>query len=103
MRTRVEDGAVCGAIPAEAVRSVALDAVPVDVERRPLRAAGAVSAAGFCGFMLGTTANAVACMEELVEKHGPAPQSFLVVPIVGAFLIDFTNSLIITAFANWLR
>jgi glutamate:Na+ symporter, ESS family len=64
---------------------------------------GAVSAAGFCGFMLGTTANAVACMEELVEKYGPAPQAFLVVPIVGAFLIDFTNSLIITAFANWLR
>jgi ESS family glutamate:Na+ symporter len=64
---------------------------------------GAVSAAGFCGFMLGITANAVACMEELVEKYGPAPQAFLVVPIVGAFLIDFTNSLIITAMANWLR
>ena len=64
---------------------------------------GAVSAAGFCGFMLGTTANAVACMEELVEKYGPAPQAFLVVPIVGAFLIDFTNSLIITGFANWLK
>jgi ESS family glutamate:Na+ symporter len=61
----------------------------------------AVSSAGFCGFMLGITANAVACMEELVEKYGPAPQSFLVVPIVGAFLIDFTNSLIITAMANW--
>jgi len=64
---------------------------------------GAVSSAGFCGFMLGTTANAVACMEQLAEKYGPAPQSFLVVPMVGAFLIDFTNSLIITAFANWLR
>src|SRR2546429_7017722 len=63
----------------------------------------AVAAAGFCGFMLGITANAVACMEELVEKYGPAPQAFLVVPIVGAFLIDFTNSLIITAFANWLK
>ena len=63
----------------------------------------AVSSAGFCGFMLGITANAVACMEELVEKYGPAPQAFLVVPIVGAFLIDFTNSLIITAFANLLR
>ena len=61
----------------------------------------AVTTAGFCGFMLGITANAVACMEELVEKLGPAPQSFLVVPIVGAFLIDFTNSLIITALANW--
>ncbi len=60
----------------------------------------AVTTAGFCGFMLGITANAVACMEELVEKLGPAPQSFLVVPIVGAFLIDFTNSLLITAMSN---
>jgi glutamate:Na+ symporter, ESS family len=61
----------------------------------------AVTSAGFCGFMLGITANAVACMEELVEKFGPAPQSFLVVPIVGAFLIDFANSIIITAMENW--
>ena len=63
----------------------------------------AVMSSGFCGFMLGVTANAVACMEELVEKFGPAPQSFLVVPLVGAFLVDFTNSLIITAMANMLR
>jgi ESS family glutamate:Na+ symporter len=63
----------------------------------------AVSAAGFCGFMLGITANAVAVMEELVAKYGPAPRAFLVVPVVGAFLIDFTNSLIITAMANWFR
>ena len=63
----------------------------------------AVMSAGFCGFMLGITANAVACMEELVEKFGPAPQAFLVVPVVGAFLIDFTKSIIITALANWMR
>jgi len=63
----------------------------------------AVMSSGFCGFMLGITANAVACMEELVEKFGPAPQSFLVVPLVGAFLIDVTNSLIITAMLNMLR
>ncbi len=63
----------------------------------------AVTAAGFCGFMLGITSNAVASMEELVEKYGPAPRSFLVVPIVGAFLIDFTNSLIITALANVMK
>ncbi|HLK62553.1 MAG TPA: sodium/glutamate symporter [Bryobacteraceae bacterium] len=61
----------------------------------------AVTASGFCGFMLGITANAIACMEELAEKYGPAPRSFLVVPVVGAFLIDFTNSMIITAMANW--
>jgi ESS family glutamate:Na+ symporter len=63
----------------------------------------AVVASGFCGFMLGITANAVACMEELVEKFGPAPQAFLVVPIVGAFLIDFVNALIITAMGNLVR
>jgi glutamate:Na+ symporter, ESS family len=63
----------------------------------------AVTTAGFCGFMLGITANAIACMEELVEKYGPAPQAFLVVPIVGAFLIDFTNSFIITAMMNLMR
>lgn len=63
----------------------------------------AVMSSGFCGFMLGITANAVASMEELVEKFGPAPQSFLVVPVVGAFLVDFTNSLIITAMANVVK
>jgi ESS family glutamate:Na+ symporter len=63
----------------------------------------AVMAGGFCGFMLGTTANAVACMDVLVRKFGPAPRAFLVVPIVGAFLIDFTNALIITTMMNFLR
>lgn len=60
----------------------------------------AVIAGGFCGFMLGTTANSMANMEALVEKFGPAPKAFLVVPIVGAFFIDFVNALIITAFLN---
>jgi ESS family glutamate:Na+ symporter len=64
---------------------------------------GAVIASGFCGFMLGTTANAMANMEALVERYGPAPRAFLVVPMVGAFFIDFTNGLIITAFLNLLR
>ena len=64
---------------------------------------GAVTSSGFVGFMLGTTANAMANMESLVEKYGPAPRAFLVVPMVGAFFIDFTNALIITVFVNLLR
>jgi ESS family glutamate:Na+ symporter len=63
----------------------------------------AVIASGFCGFMLGTTANAMANMEALVARYGAAPRAFLVVPIVGAFFIDFTNGLIITVFLNVLR
>jgi len=63
----------------------------------------AVMSGGFCGFMLGTTANAVANMDALVERYGPAPRAFLVVPMVGAFFIDFTNALIITTLVNFWR
>ena len=63
----------------------------------------AVMSSGFCGFMLGTTANAMANMEALVERYGPAPKAFLVVPMVGAFFIDFVNALIITACLNIWR
>jgi len=60
----------------------------------------AVMSGGFIGFMLGTTANAMANMEALVERYGPAPKAFLVVPMVGAFFIDFTNAIIITICLN---
>ena len=62
----------------------------------------AVTAAGYSGFMLGVTANALAAMEELERKHGPAPQAFIVVPLVGAFLIDLTDALLLTLAANFL-
>src|SRR5688572_8355883 len=63
----------------------------------------AVMSSGFIGFVLGTTANAVANMRALVGRFGPAPRAFLVVPLVGAFFIDFTNAIIITFFVNWLK
>jgi ESS family glutamate:Na+ symporter len=61
-----------------------------------------VMSSGFSGFMLGTTANAVANMGALVERYGPAPKAYLVVPLVGAFGIDFVNSLLITVALNLL-
>lgn len=63
----------------------------------------AVMAGGHCGFGLGATPNAVANMEAITERFGPAPRAFLVVPMVGAFFIDFTNAIIITTFINWVR
>lgn len=63
----------------------------------------AVMAGGFIGFAMGTTANAVANMRTMVGRFGPAPRAFLVVPLVGAFFIDFINALVITGFVNWLR
>ena len=63
----------------------------------------AVMAGGHCGFGLGATPNAVANMTALTERFGPAPRAFLVLPMVGAFFIDFTNALIITTYLNLVR
>lgn len=63
----------------------------------------AVLAGGYCGFMLGTTANSMACMNEITRRNGPAPQAFFAVGIVGAFLIDFINALLITQALNLLK
>jgi ESS family glutamate:Na+ symporter len=60
----------------------------------------AVSTSGHIGFGMGITPNAVANMQALVERFGPAPRSFLVIPVVGAFFIDISNSLVITLFIN---
>ncbi|MEO6080949.1 MAG: sodium/glutamate symporter [Steroidobacteraceae bacterium] len=63
----------------------------------------AVMSGGFIGFMLGTTANAMAVMRALVERYGAAPRAFLVAPLVGAFFIDFVNGLIVTTSVNLLK
>lgn len=63
----------------------------------------AVMAAGHSGFGLGATPNAVANMRSVVERFGAAPRAFLVVPMVGAFFIDFTNALVITGYINLVK
>lgn len=63
----------------------------------------AVMAGGHCGFAMGATPNAVANMKALAENFGPAPRAFLVVPLVGAFLIDLVNALNITFFLNVVK
>jgi ESS family glutamate:Na+ symporter len=62
----------------------------------------AVMGSGFCGFMMGTTANAMANMDALVQRYGAAPRAFLVVPMVGAFFIDFANAFIVQICLNYL-
>lgn len=63
----------------------------------------AVMAGGHCGFGLGATPNAVANMEAITRRFWPSPRAFLVVTIVGGFLIDFMNSMVITGFLNVIR
>jgi ESS family glutamate:Na+ symporter len=58
----------------------------------------AVIAGGHCGFGLGATPTAVANMEAVTRRFGPSPQAFLVVPLAGAFFIDFLNALVIQGY-----
>jgi ESS family glutamate:Na+ symporter len=58
----------------------------------------AIIAGGHCGFGMGATPTAVANMEALTQRYGPSPQAFLVVPLMGAFFIDFLNALVIQGY-----
>lgn len=62
----------------------------------------AVMVSAFCGFGMGATPNAMANMQALTKKFGPAPQAFFIVPLVGSLFIDFFNGIIITVFLNVL-
>ncbi len=59
---------------------------------------GAVIAGGHCGFGMGATPTAIANIEAVTQRHGPSPQAFLVVPLMGAFFIDFANAIVIQGF-----
>ncbi|EMQ2876562.1 sodium/glutamate symporter [Vibrio navarrensis] len=63
----------------------------------------AVIAGGHCGFGLGATPTAVMNMGSIVNRFGPSPQAFMVVPIVGAFFIDIVNLLILQGFISFIK
>jgi ESS family glutamate:Na+ symporter len=56
----------------------------------------AVTSAAFIGFNMGSTATAMANMQAITAKHGPAPTSFLIAPLAGAFFVDIMNAFILT-------
>ena len=62
----------------------------------------AVMAAGHCGVGLGQTPNAVANMAAVIDKNGPAPTAWFVLPVVTVIFINIMNPIIITAFINFL-
>ena len=62
----------------------------------------AVIMSGTIGFGMGSTPNAMANMNVLVEAFKPSKKAFLVVPIIGCMFSDFINSVVITLFINFL-
>lgn len=61
----------------------------------------AVQTAGFIGFAMGATSNAMANMQAITKQYGPAREAYFVIPMVGGLFIDFVNAAIITGFLNW--
>lgn len=55
----------------------------------------AVIASGHCGFGMGATPTAVANMEAVTGRYGPAPAAYIVIPLTGAFFIDLANALVL--------
>lgn len=61
----------------------------------------AVMAAGFYGYAMGATPNALASMSAVVTHYDrPSPKAFFTVPIVGGFLMDFAMAVLIIAHMN---
>ena len=45
---------------------------------------------------MGPSATAMANMQAIAARYGPAPQSYLIVPLAGAFFIDLMNAFLLT-------
>ncbi|WP_251517692.1 MULTISPECIES: sodium/glutamate symporter [Staphylococcus] len=63
----------------------------------------AVMIGGFLGHGLGATPNAMANLDVITKKFGASPKAYLVVPIVGAFLIDLLGVPIVMTFINLFK
>jgi ESS family glutamate:Na+ symporter len=53
---------------------------------------------GHLGFAMGSTATAMVNVQAVAERHGHSPLAFLLIPVMGAFLIDIANALVIQGF-----
>ena len=58
--------------------------------------------AGFVGFGIGATPNAVANVEAIKKEHGPAQIATFVIPLVGGVVLDVINVTVLTITLNFL-
>lgn len=63
----------------------------------------AIMISGLIGHTLGATPNALANMSTLTNKYGKSEAAFLIVPMVGAFLLDAFSMPCILFFINFLK
>jgi ESS family glutamate:Na+ symporter len=62
----------------------------------------AVCSSGFAGIGLGATPVGVANMHSITECYGPSARAFIVIPLIGAGLLDLANASVIKLWLLWL-
>ena len=58
----------------------------------------AVASGGFLGFGLSSMPVAIATMDEVTRRYGPAPKAFLLITLAGSFFVDLANSFVAKGF-----
>jgi ESS family glutamate:Na+ symporter len=58
----------------------------------------AVAPAGFLGFGIASMPVAMATMDEIVRRYGPAPKGFLLITLAGSFFVDLANAFVAKGF-----
>ena len=60
----------------------------------------AVTVGGFLGFGISSMPVAMATMDEIADRYGPAPKAFLLVTLAGSFFVDLANAIVAKAFLS---
>jgi ESS family glutamate:Na+ symporter len=58
----------------------------------------AVATGGFLGFGIASMPVAMATMDEIVRRYGPAPKGFLLITLAGSFFVDLANAFVAKGF-----
>ena len=62
---------------------------------------GAVIASGYIGVFIGTSSTGMANVSAVTQSHGASPKAILMIPLLGAFLVELLNPFVIQLFLGW--
>jgi ESS family glutamate:Na+ symporter len=62
---------------------------------------GAVIASGYVGVFLGVTSTGIANVSAVTQNYGASPKAILMIPLLGAFLVELINPFVVQLFLSW--
>jgi ESS family glutamate:Na+ symporter len=62
---------------------------------------GAVIASGYVGVFLGVTSTGMANVSAVTQSYGASPKAILMISLLGAFLVEMLNPIVVQLFLGW--